>query len=71
MAYMYLFIFFLFCHTEISLLLHLNRVLACPLLACKSKVSAIDDSVEFRLGIRLNAQMDQGKLQLLLQLSGV
>lgn len=30
-------------------------------LACTSKVSAIDDSAEFRLGIRLNAQMDRGK----------
>ena len=28
---------------------------------CVSQVAAIDDSAEFRLGIRLNAKMDQGK----------
>ena len=27
------------------------------------QVAAIDDSAEFRLGIRMNAKMDQGKIQ--------
>lgn len=30
-------------------------------LACALQVAAIDDSAEFRLGIRLNAKMDTGK----------